>query len=96
MCTVCRKLDNILRELIPLEGRAKATRFLNSAEDVDRLSVLVEDIRGAVVDYQVRHQNFLPPHLISAPDVITARYLRQELSPHCESYHTDRLFVPVQ
>ena len=54
-----RKLDNILRDIIPLEERAKAMRFLDSAEDVNRLSVLVEDIRGAMVDYQVRHQSFL-------------------------------------
>ena len=35
------------------------TQFLDGAEDVNRLSVLVEDIRGAMVDYQVRRQSFL-------------------------------------
>ena len=54
---ISRKLDNILRELIPLEQRGKVTRFLNSADDVNKLNDLAEDIRDAMMDYQVRSQN---------------------------------------
>jgi len=49
-----RKLDDILQELTPLERRGKVTRFLNSAQDVEKLNGLVEDIRAAMMDYQVR------------------------------------------
>ena len=54
---ISRKLDNVLRELIPLEQRGKVTRFLDSADDVNKLSDLAEDIRDAMMDYQVRSQN---------------------------------------
>ena len=50
---VIRKLDNVLRDLIPLVERGKVTRFLNSTEDVDRLGNLAEDIRIAIMDYHV-------------------------------------------
>ena len=50
---MARKLDRVLRDLIPLAERGKITRFLNSTEDVDKLSGLVEDIRDAIMDYQV-------------------------------------------
>ena len=50
---VVRKLDNVLRDLVPLVERGKVTRFLNSIEDVDRLDDLAEDIRIAMMDYYV-------------------------------------------
>ena len=48
-----RKLENILRELAPLEQRGKITRFLNGTKDTDKLSGVAEDIREAMMDYQV-------------------------------------------
>ena len=48
-----RKLDKVLQDLIPLAERGKVTRFLNSTEDTGKLSGLVEDIRDAIMDYQV-------------------------------------------
>ena len=50
---LARKLDDILQDLIPLERRGKVAQFLNSTEDVDMLSGLVEDIRDTMMDYQV-------------------------------------------
>ena len=50
---MARKLDKVLQVLIPLAEQGKITRFLNSTEDVDRLGGLVEDIRDAMMDYQV-------------------------------------------
>ena len=65
-------MDDILQDLTPLEQRGKVTRFLNSAKDVDKLSGLVEDIRDAVMDYQVRPWVSCS-HLIPTfvPDVLT-------------------------
>jgi hypothetical protein len=50
-------LDDILKDLIPLAQRGKVTRFLNNAEDAEKLSGMVEDIRDAMMEYQVRPQN---------------------------------------
>ena len=58
MCVICySKLDDILRDLIPLEQRGKITRFLDSADDVSMLGDLAEDIRDAMMDYQVCPQS---------------------------------------
>jgi len=50
---MARKLDKVLQDLIPLVEQGKVMRFLNNAEDVDKLGGLVEDIRDAMMDYQV-------------------------------------------
>ena len=50
---VVRKFDNVLRVLVLLVERGKVMRLLNSTEDVDRLGNLAEDIRNAIIDYQV-------------------------------------------
>jgi len=39
--------------LIPLGKRGKVTRFLDSAEDVDKLDGMAEDIRDTMMEYQV-------------------------------------------
>jgi len=48
-------LDNILQDLDLLEKQGKIAQFLNSAEDVEKLSGMVEDIRSAMMEYQVCH-----------------------------------------
>ena len=49
-----RKLEKVLQELKPLEERGKITGFLNNAKDAEILTDLAEDIREAMMDYQVR------------------------------------------
>ena len=57
--------------------------FFNNVKNADKLGSLVEGIRNAVMDYQVCNQsNSLPSCLTSVSDVVTARYLSQELSTH--------------
>jgi hypothetical protein len=69
-----RKLDNILKELIPLSQQSKIAQFLNNAQDVDKLRDLVEDIRDAIAEYQVSSQTvFAPPFLTSVSDIVAAR-----------------------
>ena len=58
-----RKLDGVLQDLIPLAEQGKITRFLNSTKDVDKLGGLVEDIRDAMMDYQVCPQNYHTNHV---------------------------------
>ena len=77
-----RELDKVLREFTPL---GKVTKLLNSTSGMDELNGLIEDVRSAVMDYQVRPQSSLthrPP--TPASDVVTAIYLRKELSTHCK------------
>jgi hypothetical protein len=50
---IARKLDRVLKDLVPLEKRGKVTRILNSTEDADKLVGLADDIRDAMMDYQV-------------------------------------------
>ena len=40
-----------------MEERGKITQFLNSTEDVNKLGGLAEDIRDAMMDYQVCPQS---------------------------------------
>jgi hypothetical protein len=59
---IVRKLDKVLHDLGPLEKRGKITRFLNSAEDVAKLSGLAQAIRDAMMDYQVCPLSSCPSH----------------------------------
>jgi len=59
---MARKLDKVLQDLIPLAERGVVTRILNSTEDMDKLSGLVEDIHEAMMDYQVCPWDYFPDH----------------------------------
>jgi len=69
-------LENILRELEPLAEQGKVEGFFSNVKNADKLDDLVEDIRDAVMDYQVRNQtNSLHPRLTFISDLVTTRYL---------------------
>ena len=90
---ITRTLESVCRGLARLEGQGKVEGFFNNAENADKLSGAVEDIRDAMMEYQVCIHNLLSPaSLMFAPDFITARYLQQELSTHCELRST--VFCP--
>jgi hypothetical protein len=81
-----RKLNNVLRELESLAEQGKVEGFFNNVENADKLGGIVEDIREAVMDYQVRgiQEELTSSRLISISDAVTTRYLPQELPTHCE------------
>ena len=54
------KLDNILKDLLPLAQQGKVTQFLTNAEVADRLDSMADDIRDAMMEYQVCPQLFGP------------------------------------
>jgi hypothetical protein len=58
-----RKLDDVLKELIPLSQQGKIAQFLNNAQNADKLGDLVEDIRDAMTEYQVSSQTVFYPTL---------------------------------
>ena len=80
-----RKLHHVRRDLLPLEKQGKVEGFLKNSENSGKLGSLVEDIRNAMMEYQVcittrPFQALVTP----ASDLNTARDLRQELSAHRE------------
>ena len=76
MC-VSRKLEEIHHELDLLARQGKTAGFLANSENTQRISGLVEDIRQAMTDYQVRALThpFLLSCLTNVLDLITTRYL---------------------
>jgi uncharacterized protein YutD len=46
-------LKDVGGELVPLKKQGKAKGFFNNAENAGKLSSLVEDIRDAMMEYQV-------------------------------------------
>ena len=59
----CRTLDNFQKELKGLEKQGKIEGFFTNAENAEKLAGLVEDIRDAVMDYQVCGQNDFISHI---------------------------------
>ena len=76
MC-ISRKLEEIFQELDLLAGQGKTAGFLANSETAQRISGLVEDVRQAMMDYQVcaSTRSFLLLCLTNVLDVIAARYL---------------------
>ena len=50
---ICSKLEDIRQDLALLGEQGKAKGFFNNVENADKLSGLVEDVRDAMMDYQV-------------------------------------------
>ena len=48
-----RKLQDVGRDLVPLKKQGKVEGFFNNAENAGKLSGLVEEIRDAMMEYQV-------------------------------------------
>ena len=82
-----RKLQDIRQDLALLEEQGKVKGFFNNVKNADRLSGLAEDIRDAMIDYQVCVLN--PPSLSCLNfllDIVATRYVRKELPTHRQSY----------
>jgi len=48
-----RKLEGFCRDLAPLEEQGKVEGFFNNVVNADKLGGLVENIRDAIIEYQV-------------------------------------------
>ena len=56
-----RKLEDIRQDLVLLGEQGKTKGFFNNVENADKLGGLVEDVRDALIDYQV----FIPSNNLS-------------------------------
>ena len=73
-----RKLQEVLEGIAPLEKQGRVEGFFNNTENAAQLGNLVEGIRDAMMDYQVRTSNSSPlPRLTLLPDFVTTRDLRK-------------------
>ena len=72
-----RKLQDVLRDLAPLEKQGKIEGFVSNTENATQLGGLVESIRDSMMEYQVRPSN---PSSQAASD-ISARL-------HCNKGYT--------
>jgi len=73
---IARKLGDVHQDLVPLAEQGNIVGFLTSAENVQRINGLVEDIREALMDYQVCVLNYLPPPCSTLVlDLVATRYL---------------------
>ena len=57
---VHRKLEDVHEELVRLGEQGKTKGFFTNVENAEKLVGLVEDVHGAMMDYQVRVLNDLP------------------------------------
>jgi hypothetical protein len=60
---ICRKLQGACKALALLGEQGKVKGFFNNVANADRLSGMVEDIRDAMIDYQVCASKDLISHV---------------------------------
>ena len=73
---VARRLEGAHKDLILLTEQGKVVGFLASTQNAQRINGLVEDIREAIMDYQVCVSDCsLLPHLTPVLDFIATGYL---------------------
>jgi len=51
---ITRRLEDVRQALEPMTTQKDIAQFLNNTENAQKLNDLVDDIREAVMDYQVR------------------------------------------
>lgn len=57
-----RRLEGVRRELTLLIDQGKVAGFFNNVKNADKLGGLTEDIRDAMMDYQVCSQSSYTHH----------------------------------
>ena len=50
---IARQLEDVLRDLTPLAEQGKVVGFLANVKNAGKISSLIEDIRNAIMGYQV-------------------------------------------
>ena len=85
---IVRGLEGVHQGLVLLARQGGVVGFLTNTKNAQRINDLVEDIRQAMMDYQVclSNDSFLLC-LMNVLDLVATKYLRYELSAHCKSHH---------
>jgi len=78
---ISRKLKGVHQALDPMTTQGDIAQFLSNTENAQKLNDLVDDIREAVMDYQVRTSEGLALSVSNVrTDFLTAGYLQQHPS----------------
>ena len=84
---ICRKLKDIRRDLVRLGEQGKAKGFLNNVENADKLGGLIEDVRDAIMDYQVRITSENSSLVLRFPvGILATGHIQQEFLAHSSSH----------
>ena len=78
-------MEGVRQALDPMTTQNDIVKFLSNTENAQKLNDLVDDIREAVMDYQVRTSR--GPTLTTSniwTDFLTTGYLRKGLQVHCK------------
>ena len=72
-----RKLERARQDLVLLEEQGKIEDFLNNVRNTDKLGSMLEDIRDAIIEHQVRvsFNQLSLLYLMPNPNFVAARYL---------------------
>ena len=83
-----RKFECIRQDLTTLTEQGTVKGFLKNVRNADKLGGLLEDIRDAMMEYQVwvLFNYLVLQHLMFEPGFIATGYVRQELSDHRGSH----------
>ena len=87
MHRILRKLEDVRQALDPMTTQKDIAQFLSNVENAQKLNDLVDDIREAVMDYQVRTPKGLTLSISKTcvcTDFLTTGYLRNSLQDHCK------------
>ena len=83
---IARRLEDVRQALDLMTTQKDIAQFLSNTENAQKLNDLVDDIREAVMDYQVRTSDGLVLSMSNIrTDFLTAGYLQQRPSVNCES-----------
>lgn len=77
---VASKLEDVLRGLTPLVEQGMVVGFPTDTENVQGIDDLVEDIRDATMEYQVRMSNYPSPTMFNV-----------RVRPHCKKTSTTKV-----
>ena len=85
---VIRKLEGVRHALDLMAAQKDIARFLSNTENAQKLNDLVDDIREAVMDYQVRTESRAAALIVSnsISDFLTQGNLQQHPSVNRESF----------
>jgi len=89
-----RKLKDVRQTLDPMTTQKDIAQFLSNAENAQKLNDLVDDIREAVMDYQVCTSGGLAMNMSNIhADFLTAGHLQQHPSVNRKPFHPD--YLPI-
>ena len=90
---IARKLEDVRQALDPMATQKDLAQFLSNAENAQKLNDLVDDIREAVMDYQVRTSERLALACLTSTQTSLQRDTYNSTRQLIVSLHPDYLLI---